>query len=45
VQIKIEAILHCRIVHFGDEAARLSQPCSIDTHAITDGDQFLWRLT
>ena len=43
VQVKIEAILHCRAVDLRNQAACLGKSCSIDTDSVTDGNEFLRR--
>ena len=44
VQVKVEAVLHGRAVHLGDEAARLRERCAVDTGALADRDQLIRRL-
>ena len=44
VQIKIEAILDCCAVHFGDQPTCSGQGRAIQTDHIANGDKLMWRL-
>ena len=44
VQIKIEAILHGRAVHFRNQAARLGEGHSVDADVVADGNQLFRGL-
>src|SRR6202162_6702829 len=43
VQVKVEAILHCRAVDLRNQAAFLGKSCSVDADLVTDGNEFLRR--
>ena len=43
VQVKIEAILHCRAVDLRNQPACHGKSCSVDTDLVTDGNEFLRR--
>ena len=44
VQVKVEAVLHRRAVHLGDEPARLRERRAVDTGKLTHRDQLVRRL-
>jgi hypothetical protein len=38
VQVKIETILHCRAIHFGDQSTGPCQACTVDPDALANRD-------
>ena len=45
VQVKVEAILHCRAVDLRNQAACLGESRSVDADAVADGKQLLRRFS
>jgi hypothetical protein len=38
VQVKVETILHCRAIHFGDQSTGPCQACTVDPDAVANRD-------